>query len=173
MTEFLRLEEDASARRLAYVGALLLIIIPFLQAGQQLWPLQLGDIRWRFQAASALSSILLLPFSGLTVMGIMSRISGNTTVSRIVGALSAVFVIGLLGSLVLFAMDALQLKTIVNSAQTKVFQSTSLRVVMVTVTFAIAFSMLMVTAFQSARGAKVAKKAARKAEEGAGLIVGR
>ena len=53
MTEFLRLEEDAPARRLAYVGALLLIIIPFLQAGQQLWPLQLGDIRWRFQAASA------------------------------------------------------------------------------------------------------------------------
>ena len=175
MLDSLRLEDDAPTRRLAYALAILLIVIPFLQAGQSLWPLQLSDIRWRFGAANALSSVLLLPFIGLTVMSIVARVSGNTGVSRTTGAIAALFVIGLLGSLVLFALDALQLKTIVNSAQTSGFQSTSLRVVLVSIIFTIAFSMLMVTSFQSGRGAKQATKkgGARKVEEGSGLIVGR
>ena len=174
MTEFLRLEDDAPARRLAYIGALLLIVIPFLQAGQQLWPLQLSDIRWRFGAANALSSVLLLPFLGLALMALLARSSESKGISRIVGALAAVFVIGLLGSLVLFAMDALQLKTIVTSQMMKPFESTSLRVVMVSLIFTASFSMLMITAFKSSSngGSSAAKKSVKKAEEGVGLIVG-
>ena len=65
MPDFFRLESDVTARRLVYMSAALLIAVPFLQAGQQLWPLQLDNIRWRFAAANSLSSILLLPFLGL------------------------------------------------------------------------------------------------------------
>ena len=46
MPEFLKFEDDAPARRLVYAGAILLILIPLLQAGQQLWPMQLTNIRW-------------------------------------------------------------------------------------------------------------------------------
>jgi hypothetical protein len=173
MTEFLRLEDDAPARRLAYTGAVLLIIIPFLQAGQQLWPLQLGDIRWRFGAANALSSVLLLPFLGLAMMALVARSTNSKGISQIVGALAALFVIGLLSSLVLFAMDALQLKTIVTSQMMKPFESTSLRVVMVSLIFTVSFSLLMITAFKSSGGkSPAAKKGVKKAEEGLGLIVG-
>ena len=173
MPEFLRLEDDAPARRLAYIGATLLIVIPFLQAGQQLWPLQLSDIRWRFGAANALSSVLLLPFLGLSIMTLIARSSESKNVSRIVGALAALSVIFLLGSLVLFALDALQLKSIVTSQMMKPFETTSLRVVLVTLIFTVSFSMLMITAFKSARGTTpMAKKGGKQAEEGRGLIVG-
>ncbi|MBL0172549.1 MAG: hypothetical protein IPP90_17915 [Gemmatimonadaceae bacterium] len=173
MPEFLRLEDDAPARRLAYIGAMLLIVIPFLQAGQQLWPLQLSDIRWRFGAANALSSVLLLPFLGLSIMALVARNTNSKGVSRIVGALAAIFVIGLVGSLVLFAMDALQLKSIVTSQMMAPFETTSLRVAMVSLIFTVSFSMLMITAFQSSRGeSQNTKKGVKKAEEGMGLIVG-
>lgn len=168
------LEDDAPARRLVYTAALLLITIPLLQAGQQLWPLKLTDIRWRFVAANALSGVLLLPFLGLSLMVLMARASENRNVARIVGVLSAMFVIGLLGSLVLFGLDALQLKSIVTSQMMDPFQRTSARVVVVTLLFTISFSVLMITAFKSSRGAPTAarKGAGKVAEEGVGLIVG-
>jgi hypothetical protein len=173
MTQFLRLEDDAPARRLLYTGALLLIVIPFLQAGQQLWPLQLSDIRWRFGAANALSSVLLLPFLGMMIMTLVARGTDSKGVSRIVGALAALFVIGLLGSLVLFALDALQLKSVVTSQMMKPFETTSLRVVLVTLIFTGSFSLLMISAFKNSRGdSPMARKGVKKAEEGVGLIVG-
>lgn len=173
MSDFHRLVDDAPARRLLYTGALVLIVIPFLQAGQQLWPLQLSDIRWRFQAANALSSVLLLPFLGLSVMALVARANESKTISRIVGALAAVFVVGMVGSLALFALDALQLKSIVTSSMMRPFESTSLRVVVVTLIFMAAFSMLMITSFKSSSGrTSKTKKAVKRAEEGAGLIVG-
>jgi hypothetical protein len=73
MSDPLHLEEDVPARRLAYVGAILLVLIPFLQATQQLWPLQLGNIRWRYGAANALSSVLLLPFLGMSLAALVAR----------------------------------------------------------------------------------------------------
>ncbi len=173
MSDSFRLTDDAPSRRLLYTGALLLIVIPFLQAGQQLWPLQLSDIRWRFGAANALSSVLLLPFLGLMIVTLTARATDNKRVSGTVGTVAALFVIGLVGSLFLFALDALQLKSIVTSQMMNPFQTTSLRVVLVTLVFMAAFSMLMVSAFKNSRGdTSNAKKGVKKAEEGLGLIVG-
>ncbi|MEI6738806.1 MAG: hypothetical protein WCK74_00710 [Gemmatimonadaceae bacterium] len=164
MSEFLHLDDDPSARRLAYLGAALLILIPFLQAGQQLWPLQLSDIRWRFQAATALSSILLLPFLGLTMVTMVARATENTAISRVAGTLAALFFVGLLGSMVLFALDALQLKSIVPSQSMSPFQTMSLRVVLATAIFTGAFFILMITAFKSSRARRPAtSRAARPA----------
>lgn len=173
MSDFLNLDSDAPARRLLYTGAFLLIVIPFLQAGQQLWPLQLSDIRWRFGAANALSSVLLLPFLGMMIITLVARATENKNVARAVGALAALFVIGLLGSFVLFALDALQLKSIVTSQMMAPFETTSMRVVAVTLIFTVAFSMLMTAAFKNSRGVSpLLKKGGKVAEAGAGLIVG-
>lgn len=173
MTDSLRLEDDATARRLLYTGGLLLVVIPFLQTGQAMWPLHLGDIKWRFGAANALSAVLLLPFLGMTLMALVARASENKGISRVLGAVAALFVIGLLGSLVLFALDALQLKTIVSSQAMQPFETTSLRVIIVTLIFTCAFFLLMVSAFKNSRSdMPKAKKGVKKAEEGVGLIVG-
>jgi hypothetical protein len=169
---FFSLEDDAPARRLLYTMAVLMVLMPVLTAGQALWPLQLWNIRWRFDAASALSSILLLPFLGLSLMVLISRVTEDKNVPRVVGAISAILVIGLLGSLVLFALDALQLRTVVPTAQEQTFQKISIRVVVSTILFTVGFSLLMITAFKSSRTAAAILRKGAKAEANSGLIVG-
>ncbi len=172
MPPFFSIEDDSPARRLLYTVAILFVTIPAVHSLIQLWPLRLFDIRWRFDAANALSLQLMMPFLGLSLMVLLARATENKFVARLVGLISALFVIGLLGSLVLFALDALQLKTIVNSSQERAFEQTSQRIVFSTVIFSVAYSILMVTAFKSTRVVSAAAKKTAKSEPSAGLIVG-
>ena len=89
MSDFLNLHDDSPLRRVLYLAAILLIGVPCLQAGSQLWPLQLGNIQWRFGAANALSSVLLLPFLGLSTLLAVSRALESRGVSRVVGGIAA------------------------------------------------------------------------------------
>lgn len=174
MSDFLNLPDDAPLRRILYFGAVLLIGVPFLQAGSQLWPLQLGNIQWRFGAANALSSVLLLPFLGLSMLFAISRPLESRWVSRVVGGISAVLTLGLLGSLVIFFSDASELKAIVNSQMLATFKTTTLRVGAVTSLFLVAFAVLAHAGFSSpARKSVSGKKAEKAADDSVGLIVGR
>ena len=132
MSDFLNLRDDRSARRVVYVSAFLLITVPFLQAGAQLWPLQLGNVQWRYSAANALSSVLLLPYLGLVLLILLSRAIESRNLAKAVGVGSAVVVLGLLASLTVFALDAVQLKAIVNSSVMSSFETTTVRVGVVT-----------------------------------------
>lgn len=174
MSAFSDLDDDPTARRVLYLGALLLIAVPFLQAGSQLWPLQLGNIQWRFGAANALSSVLLLPYLGLSLLVLLSRALDSRALALTVGALAATFAAGLLASSLLFVLDALQLKKIVNSAMMNSFNTTAIRVGVVTALFLVAFTAMALAAFKSPRrrAAAMPKKGEKQAEEGLGLIVG-
>ncbi len=175
MSDFFDLHDDPSVRRVLYLAALLLIAVPFLQAGSQLWPLQLSNIQWRFGAANALSSVLLLPYLGLSLLVLMSRALDSRALARTVGVLSGFLALGLLVSMLLFVLDALQLKKIVNSSMMNTFNTTSIRVGLVTALFLVAFALLALASFKAPRSAKSApaKKGVKKTEEGGGLIVGR
>ena len=175
MSEFFRIEDDAPTRRVLYASAFLLIAVPLLQAVSTIWPLQLGNIQWRFGAANAMSSVLLLPFLGLVLLLVMSRMIVSRSLSLTVGVISAVFALSLIASSVLFVLDGLQLKAIVNSAQMGPFQSVFARVGIVTVVFAIVFSLLAVAGLKGPKGiASMSRKGTiKETEEGAGLIVGR
>lgn len=167
--------DDGASRQLAYLCAVLLVVVPFLQAGVQLWPLQLDNIQWRFGAASALSSVLLLPFLGLSLATLVARMTDRSGVARVVGALAIVFSLGLMASLALFVLDALQLKAIVRTQAMQSFQGTALRVGAVTALFIVAFLLLSVVSFRRTPGstAKAAGRSRERAEDtGVGLIVG-
>ncbi len=170
-------EDDAPARRLAYLCAFLLVVVPFLQAGVQLWPLRPTNMQWRFGAANALSSVLLLPFLGLSLASLLARMTGSRGVGIAVGAVASVFTLGLVASLGLFVLDAQELKAIVRDQAMPSFQGTTLRVMTVTALFVVAFAMLAVVAFL-ARGSGGAVRASGRRtgsparEEGVGLIVG-
>lgn len=147
MAFFSDLEDDAVARRLVFLAAVTLIVVPMLQATAQIWPLQLSNIQWRFGAANALSSVLLLPFLGLVLLTLAARGMESQSLARVTGAISGLFGLGLGASLVVFVLDALQLKTIVSTQMTAQFMSTSVRVGSVTVLFCLAFLVLTVSAF--------------------------
>ncbi|AMW05015.1 hypothetical protein [Gemmatimonas phototrophica] len=177
MSDFLDLHDDAAARRVLYCVAGLLVTVPFVQAGAQIWPLQLSNIQWRFGAANALSSILLLPFLGLSLLMLMARGLESRGLSRSIGAVSAIFTLGLLGSLVVFALDALQLKTIVSTQMSGAFNSTAVRVGLVTVVFFLAFAFLTLMSFKAPRGnsspaRRSSAKSGKESSEDVGLIIG-
>jgi len=169
MSDSFRLEDDPSIRRVLILGAILLIVIPFIQAGSQLWPLQLGNIQWRFSAANALSSVLLLPFLGLALLLFVSRATASNSSTKIAGILSALISIALLCSVALFALDALQLKKIVPSQQLNAFNMTAVRVSLVSILFIPSFALLGIAGLKRKKRPDFLNK---KAEKGVGLIVG-
>ncbi len=181
MSDFFRLEDDAPARRIVYIGALLLIAVPFVQAGSQLWPLKLANIQWRFGAANALSAVLLLPFLGGSLMFLTARATSSRGISRAVGAFSALMALAVAGSTIAFVFDALQLRTIVQSRMMEQFNTTAFRVTILSAIFAVAYLLLALACFRQpafraapARtgGPSAGNTAARKQEEQVTLIVG-
>jgi hypothetical protein len=177
MSESFHLDDDAPLRRVLYLCGVLLLIVPFLQASATpgFLPLQLSNIPWRFGAANALSSVLLLPFLGLSLMLFVARTVQSRAVTLSVGATSALFTLGLIGSVLLFVMDGLQLKKIVNSGQSAAFNMAFVRIGLITSLFIIVFALLTFAAFRTPkRTARPAvKKNVKVADEGVGLIVGR
>lgn len=143
MSDFLDVHDDAATRRLLITAALLLIAIPLLQAGAQIWPLKPNEIRWRFDAAANLTSVLIFPFLGMAVLQLLGRALESRGLSLTMTILSGLMTAGLVASVIVFALDAIQLKTIVNSQMLSAFTMTSLRVGLTATLFAVGF--LMVT----------------------------
>lgn len=184
MSDFLDLHDDHVSRRALFLVALLMIGVPFVQTFAQIWPLQLSNIQWRFAAANALSSVLLLPFLGLSLLLVVARGLGQRGLARAIGAIGAVFTLGLLASVAVFVLDAQELKTIVSTQMTAQFTSTTLRVGMISALFVVAFGALTLFGFSalpggssssgSSKGSKRSSAAAaEESDEGPGLIVGR
>ncbi len=181
MSELFRLEDDASARRILVVGALLLVAVPLVQVGTQLWPIQISSIQWRFGAANALSAVLLLPFLGAMLLYLTARATSSRALSAFAGALAALFALGLAAGTVLFVLDALQLKTVVQSRAMAQFMTTLFRVTGLNALFTIAYGMLAFAAFRAPKAARLPARptsnasglvAPRKNEDAVTLIVG-
>jgi len=179
MSDFLDLHDDSVSRRVLFVVALLMIAVPLVQSLTQIWPLQLSNIQWRFGAANALSSILLLPFLGLSLLLVMARGLERTGLARTVGAASALFTLGLLPCIAVFVLDAQELKTIVSTQMAAQFTNTTIRVGLVSTLFLVAYALLTILGFSampgsgSAKGGKRASSKAEPSDDAPGLIVGR
>jgi len=173
MPDTYSLEDDAPARRIIITAGLLLVFIPLVQATSQLMPLQLGAIKWRFQAANVGSAVLLLPYLGLTFVGAFARVSAQRGLERIVGAIALLSTILLIASFALFILDALQLKSIVQSQQMDGFKQTCIRIALAVGAFSVAFALLAATLLRGSKmRSPVVKGKGKVAEEGVGLIVG-
>ena len=168
------IETDGPLRRVLYSVALLLIIIPLYQTVLQIWPLKLGNIQWRFAAANILSGVLILPFIGLSILLWMSRVLESRTLSTVVGVVTGISCALLAAGVVVFVLDGLQLKGIVNTAQTNAFNTTVVRTIGVVLMFVIGFALVTLAAFRRPRGRlePVRKGVRVPADEGVGLIVG-
>jgi hypothetical protein len=142
MSDLLDIHDDDAMRRLLIAAALLMIAIPFIQVGAQIWPLRPSDIRWRFDAAANLTSVLLMPFLGMSLLRLVGKAMESRGLSLTVTILSALMTAGLAASVVVFALDAIQLKTIVTSQMLAAFKVTSVRVGVIAILFAIAYLML-------------------------------
>ncbi len=169
------LDDDDNLRRLLYLCAFVLFFLPYFQALAGLWPLKLGDVRWRFQAAGSLSGILMLPFLGLSLALGIARSVGQKGITRVVGVIGVLTVLGVAGGLGLFFLDALQLKGIVRDAAMADFMKAVATASMAMLISLCSYSFLSFVAFRSRKGSvMVAPKGTKKGttDEPAGLLIG-
>ncbi|HEU5218915.1 MAG TPA: hypothetical protein VFU23_09660 [Gemmatimonadales bacterium] len=152
-----------------YCLALLLLILPFLDYGASVWPIQLGAVNWRYGAAGLLGGFLLTPFLGVILLGFLGVMLERRRTLGFTGAVCL-----LLGALLIlvnvsFVLDAVQLRGSVPKDQIRVFDAGVFKAMVKLLTGAI-FSWMLAFACFRAMGATA--KQPREMRSTDALVVG-
>jgi len=106
----------------AYLVGLALMCIPPFDALMQVFPFRFGDARWRFGFFGLMSNALMIPLTGLLVVFVASGFFEHRRFQKVLGAAAVALgaVIACLG--VVFALDALQIRSQVQPAAALAFK---------------------------------------------------
>jgi hypothetical protein len=101
------------ATRLAgpgYLVAALLVALPVLDFGTNVWPAHWGDVAWRYGSVGLFSGFILTPVIGLVLAVVVAAIAGHQTVLRALAVVGIVAAVAIVGASVSFVLDVLQLR---------------------------------------------------------------
>jgi hypothetical protein len=104
------------ARRLApclYLLAIILIVVPLVDAATTAMPSHAGNVQWRFGAIGLLSNTLLTPGLGFLLAVVTAVTFQHLRTQRALAILSWLAIVALVGLLVMFTLDALQTRPLV------------------------------------------------------------
>lgn len=110
----------------AYALALLLVLVPAMDLSMQLWPLDPGQPSWRFGAVGMVSRGVLTPMLGLFLALATATFAGHVRTGRTLSVLSGLLALAVLGLVAVFALDGLQIRSMVTSETQRRFEATSL-----------------------------------------------
>ena len=96
-----------------YCVAFLLIAIPVLDYVTNVWPLQTGEVRWRYGSIGILAGFLLTPLMGVLFALVAGAVLNHRVLLRILAVVSMVVAGLLLACIGLFTLDALQVRATV------------------------------------------------------------
>lgn len=99
--------------RALYSVGLLLILVPVVDVALRAFPVQLGTLQWRFATVGLMLGNYGTIILGTALIGLTAALLGDRGVLRIVGAAALVMAVVTLALLVLFALDAVQLRQLV------------------------------------------------------------
>ncbi|MFL5578670.1 MAG: hypothetical protein ACJ79S_22170 [Gemmatimonadaceae bacterium] len=154
-----------------YLVATLLIFVPFLDWAVAVWPLQPGNMRWRVAAVGQLSGGLMTVLLGLLLLFAVALLLEQPRVQRLVAALAGLLAAGTLVAIVLFLLDAVQLRGSVRPELVHSFDAVAIQA-LVKQLLALATSIaLAVCAARASRASGEARRA-RATKPGAGVVVG-
>lgn len=108
------MESNKSLARAGYLIGALLVIIPLFDATTSVWPLRLGDERWRWGAVGGLSNLTLVPLLGFLIVLAIASVFDQRRVRRFVGIICAIMAVILAVLVALFLLDYFQTRTLVN-----------------------------------------------------------
>ena len=94
-----------------YLVAFALTCIPPFDALMQVLPLRIHDPRWRFGAFGLISNAMMIPVTGLLIAFIASSMFEHRVLQRTLGILSLIVAVGMTGGLIIFGLDALQVRS--------------------------------------------------------------
>lgn len=151
----------------AYLVAFALITLPLLDAFLQVLPIRLHDPRWRFGTFGFMSNALLIPLLGLLVALTAAASFDHRRFQRVIGILSflaALIVLGLLG---VFGLDSLQVRGQVKAPAQFAFNVASITATVKSLMSIVGLTTLGVAGF---RGPKFQRE--HKPPGASGLIMG-
>jgi hypothetical protein len=162
-----------------YFVAALFVLFPIYDFFVTVWPLQFGNVRWRVAVAGQIGASVMTMLLGLFLALAVSYVMDQPRVQRALAAVSGLFAAGLLVTLVLFALDWLQLRKDVRPELHHAFDVVSTQAAIKLVLGTIGATLMTLSALRMAREASAtsaARRAARGKEAGplvAGVTTGR
>lgn len=109
------LTEDNVRRylRVLYPVGLLLVLVPLVDLTLRAMPAQFGSLQWRFASVGLLLGNYGTIILGATLIGLAAVLLGDRGVLRALGIVALVMAALTLAVLVLFALDAVQIRQLV------------------------------------------------------------
>jgi Na+/phosphate symporter len=145
-----------------YLVAALLVVVPIFETVASVFPLQLGDVTWRFGAVGLVTQALLTPVLGMTLTVYLASWHGSRTDLLVLAGLCTFAMIGLLAAFPVFVMDALEMRMLVEGdAQRAVDLATA-----VAAGKLLAFALVAALLAWGSRSTAKKSRAAVKSEEG-------
>lgn len=112
-----------------YAFGLLLIGLPMMDFATSIVPVHFANLQWRFATLGLLSNFLMTPMLGLGVMIVTAAVREHRGVMRFLSILTGLTALSLVGMLVLFALDAIQLNASMPAEQVATFRSAAAKAV--------------------------------------------
>ena len=94
----------------AYFMGLVLVLFPLAETVLVVLPIRAGEVGWRFGATGLLSRALMTPLLGILLMLAVALLLGHRRVLRVISVFCTVGALILAGLVVLFLLDALQMR---------------------------------------------------------------
>jgi hypothetical protein len=133
------------------VVALILIVFPMLDFVQAVWPVQVGDIKWRVLSMGSLAQLMGLPILGLLMAYGGAVLLEQPKLLRTLAIVNGVMFTFLALGVLFYVVDALQMRAQARDATVKDYD---LGIVTSLVRFAIALVFLAVVAVMERRASK-------------------
>lgn len=157
-----------------YPVAAALMLFPLSDIASRLFPLNFGNLQWRFAFLGLSMSALSVLLIGTALLGFTGALRENRTVLRLVSAFASLIVILLVVSLVFFSLDTLQMRgMITNPAMKPQLAKMALSAAVAGSVHFVGFLGVAIAAVKAARvaGARVAKGAAKAADPSSMLVM--
>ena len=136
-----------------YFVALLLVLTPLADFVTSVWPLQPGEIRWRFASVALLGGFLFTPLLGSSIAVVVATMLEHRTMQRVMAILNLVVAVVLVASLIGLSFDTLQLRKAVPPDAQTAFRTSAVRAAFKHGTVALATFWLGLVGFKMAASA--------------------
>ena len=93
-----------------YLVALLLVLVPLLDAFARTWPMRLGDERWRYGTSGILLNTMTTPLLGVFVAMVIAAALEHRRTLRVIAGVTLLSGVTVLAAIAAFGLDYLQLR---------------------------------------------------------------
>jgi hypothetical protein len=118
-------KQNRQLKAATYLVVFLLIVVPLLEVVLSVWPLRWGQTNWRFGTVGVLSQALITPLLGVVLVVAAAYYLEQRRLLNTISLLAGLAGLFLLVALVLFPLDALEMRARVRPESKSAFDASS------------------------------------------------